>query len=84
MESSTQDKIIYKRELYNSMGELIFGNTINGYVDLRGIYLTENQLRDLQDFIYSNRVLRELVTKIAIEDLTFVNSVEESSLSSNK
>ena len=68
---------------YSSFEQLIFGRIQNGYLDLRGIFLTNFQLEKLQDYIYTNKLLRFEITRITIKDLTIVNDIEDSSVIEN-
>ncbi len=56
---------------------------LNSYLDLRGIYLTNTQLEELQDYIYSNKILRYEIKYIGVKDIYIIDDIEDSSILSN-
>ena len=62
------EEIDYRRKYkYNSVEELAQRNILNGYIELKGLSLTQEEFDDLEKLIINDRFYKMMKTKLCID-----------------
>lgn len=66
-------------EVFQDYRDLFLSRTTNGLVDLRGVKITEKQLEEFVDYIYSIKVFRLIFKGLYKEGIFIVENEKDSS-----
>lgn len=68
------------KDKFDSLLDIIMSRLLNGYVELAGISLTEQQFEEMKNVVKQNDLLRRVVQGYNMYNFTLVDSVEKSNL----
>lgn len=75
-----KQKIYENKLIFYGYEDLLCRQVLNGVVDLRGIKITENQLDELRNYIWSNEIRRLIIRRISMDEIIIVKNINDSNV----
>jgi len=69
-----------RRATYESIDDLAHRNFLNGYIELRGVRITQHQFEELKILINTRKFYIIMDTKLCTDGMEFVENDDESDL----